>query len=169
MSEHEKLAELRARVEATSGPDREIDAAIAVALGEIKMRGSDERGYVFFHLPIKPGDGAFLSGCNQGREDALTALATCLSLKSYTASLDAAIALVEAKLPGWQIITVTKRWTGPGSPQSDWGADARTHWAEAHLRMSEHGYVYSDARAPTPALALLAAMLRALEALEAKE
>lgn len=75
-----ELASLLARVEEATGPDREIDTDICVAL-----RQYSEEGYARFgrHHPV----GYYLA--HQG------------IAPNYTASLDAALGLCERVLPGW--------------------------------------------------------------------
>ena len=80
------LLELLERVKAAAGPDRELDAAITIALGD----GPGE-GWTLI-TQDKPGvfnmdAGRWINGCR------------IRTPKPFTASIDAALALVERKLP----------------------------------------------------------------------
>lgn len=70
---------------------------------------------------------------------------SAINPRPYTASLDAALALVERVRPGWT-------WEGGRDP-------AKASWAYLYAKID--GPTFS-ASAPTPALALLAALLRSL-------
>lgn len=132
------LDALIARVEGATEADREIDALIFIALEfpEWRLQVSCE----LFPEQVMVGriqepEGA--RSVNRGfgwRES-----------PRYTASLDAALDLVKAKLPGygWSIYCAESRY-------------------EAYIKYD--GVDVSEARAPTPALALLSALLRALKA-----
>lgn len=135
------LEDLVARIETLPGPCRETDARVAVACGDIRM--SNRSGSIaFFQEPAKRGDYAFLSGCVDGEDDAFRSLGSCLGVKHYTASIDAVVALIERELPGW-VCGATRYTDGNGSG-----------WAD-------DGNVVIKRYAATPALALLAAFLRA--------
>lgn len=73
------LAELIARVEGLKGPDREVDAHVAVAIygGARIDDGGKYPGWWF------------------------TDLTEHLKAPRYTASIDAVVALIERELPGW--------------------------------------------------------------------
>ena len=77
------MAKLLARVEAATGPDREIDGALALMEGWTfqKMKGDREPYW------RKPGATEYWNRS---------------TLINYTASIDAALALVERMLPGWR-------------------------------------------------------------------
>lgn len=124
------LKALRERVESATGADREIDAALWCALLHPDCKPSQSRpGYV----AITDDDPS-----RWGYKE----------VEHYTASLDAALALVEAKLPGsaWSVSTVM---FGRGGYVAGIG----------RVGLNED----IEARAPTPALALLAALLAALD------
>ena len=72
---------------------------------------------------------------------------------AYTASVDAALALVERVLPGWQRIIGEHDRVGQN-----------VQWRATLIQPPGHGVV--AAWAPTPALALVLALLRALQARE---
>lgn len=150
------LMELASRVEAGEGPDRELDAAIGVAvagyfLGEPRYPGAERRyGYVDKEgCRVEPGNGA---------ADRL--------IPPYTASLDAAMTLVPE---GWAIDKISM-W--PASPE---GASNATEpqssvsmvgtSLERYGRRMVWGYSGKEGRAEatssTPARALTAAALRA--------
>lgn len=121
------VAELLARVEAATGADRELDFAIYRIAFNAKQVGGDSGvreawlpGYVYPH-----------------------------EAKPYTASLDAALALVERVLPGYFLQMERCRPGGESIAGKPW-------WA----RLNSH---HDSATGSTPALALLAAMLRAIK------
>jgi hypothetical protein len=131
MTEPVITPELLARVEAATGPDRELDTAIAIAL----RIGAE--GYPKFPL------GSFKAGyvqADMGRDG----WSVGWHIQPLTASLDAALALVERVLPGWWWML-----------RSGDGYDAvlTPTWRSQDGVVGEH---------KTPALALLSAMLRAL-------
>jgi len=115
--------EIIERLEKLAGPSREMDAAIAKAFGEPHGYRED------VHLESR----------------SYTVIEE--QAKRYTASLDAAIALVERCLPGWDWKVQT--W------DDQFAADLEPH------ETSETGFL---ATGTTPAIALLIALLRALEA-----
>lgn len=137
-------ANLADRVEGLASPCRETDARVAVACGDIRM--SNRPGSIaFFQEPAKKGDYAFLSGCVDGEDEAFRSLGQCLSVKHYTASLDAVVALIEKELPGWGWSVTSRR---PGV---------------SYACVTEPEAVVETVRgeASSHALALLAAFLRA--------
>lgn len=114
------LSELIERVEKATGPDRELDAAIAA----------------HFDLPYGPrpvGGSEWLSA-------------------HFTASVDAALELVERELPGWR----PNVWLGRA------GWDAEIEYPEPRR---EDGRTYfairCDKPMPNGALAIILALLRA--------
>lgn len=118
-----ELSELIARLEAARGPDRELDADL-----------SEHFGGVFYQHPS-------------------WSVQTYVTAAPLTASIDAALALVERLLPGW--------WRSVSESAGGW-------WAG--LLNPEGGYVSSDAAPTAPrryfpngALAILIALLCALE------
>lgn len=116
------LSDLLERVRGATGPSRELDADLYRALG-YEVRQS--------------GDG-FWTWSQSGGSDLRI-------LPKFTASLDAALALVERVLPGWE-------W----SVGSDQGCAIATVWTP-HAGVDD-----LDVGGPTPALAILAALLSAL-------
>jgi hypothetical protein len=142
------ISELRERVEAATGADRELDALICVALhytGDPKFQPPRERRWVadprgfgaVYPLPEQIG-----TGIDHGSIGDFI----CPSL---TASLDAAIALVEKMLTGQDVLVgrISGKWLAEIGPRDS--------------------FKFERAYAPTPALALIAALLKALEARDA--
>jgi hypothetical protein len=133
------LTDLIARVEKASGPDRELDADIDVALfgGETVWK---QANYIMEQYPVsrRPSRGHVGGFANE-------------AIPLYTQSLDAVEALVERELPNhdWQVF----RTVGAG-----WYAIIDKGHAEQHGR--------SEANA---AIALLLALLKAMEARGANE
>ena len=122
------LTELLARVEAAVGPDRELDLAIGIEFGEADHSGPA------YHRPFK--DWA----------------------RHYTASIDAALALVEKMLPGWNIkLEIFPKGTNLAQATIKRYVN---HELEYYLSWSE------DFVARPPAIAILAALLRALSSRE---
>ena len=126
-----ELITLAARVEAATGPDRELDADISAAIG----------------TPVRSRRTA--GGKNKGREwfvDSHGGVETWSHHPvDYTASIDAALSLLPEGR-GWSIHY-------PSVPDSDNLPSARV-WGTLHRTTA--------ACAATPALALTAAILRAL-------
>ena len=151
-------AELIERVEKATGADREIDARLHVALFDPQDVLLDP-GHMGKppHRPAVYGAGSKLirDGWSQSDWDAVAHQVG--ASKRYTASLDAALALVEAKLPdhGWFI----RRDDTDAN-----GKRAAPVYNAALLYPDALRVCASSAHArPTPALALLAALPRALE------
>jgi hypothetical protein len=138
-----KLAELRARVDALTGEDRDVDLALALALGLVPTgKEWKQTAPATWHKNLR-------LDWNGTRFD------DCFQPAAYTASLDAAIALVEKVLPDTDYLGV---FCDAGS----WFAKIGIHDPSA---ASEWTYYKSNdgAAMDTPALALLSAMLAALE------
>jgi hypothetical protein len=130
------INELADRVKALSGPDREVDALIAVAVqyvGDFAVGAKnitadpDDKGWLLYDLA---GEG-------------------CTDIApSYTASLDVALSLIEPD-EYWRLGN-----DGEGADPADFKATVTSHDEEANLH-------FHDAVASTPALALAAAALKA--------
>lgn len=146
------------RLEKATGGDRGLDALLAQVAGwEWHGDGPVEEYPLWAGHWVQPGfpmNGTFgirgkgLCDCNvidetHGNDKPPPA---------YTASLDAALALVERVLPGWSYGI-----TSPDNPEDD-PALQRQHFS-ARLRKSVQ---IIRAHAPTPALALCLAALKAL-------
>lgn len=113
------------KLSAATGPDRDIDGALVEVFATHPPLWKRKRG----------------STSEWGNDHPLSSW----DAPRYTASLDAALALVEKKLPGW-----------------DWEVHNN---GLARLLSPEGNSIYANA--PTPALALCLALLRALQAMEA--
>lgn len=151
----EQFAALLARVEAATGPDREIDTDLLLATGsDPRMYGRaslNDGGKVVW----KMGDGECLSEAVARHPARKADAAIWFQVPQYTAALDATLALCERVLPGklyedrdWPL------WM-PSICQLMNG-----NWAANLYRQSDGLRGHGEAK--TPALALLAAMLRAL-------
>lgn len=125
-----ELAELLERVKAETGPDRELDIAIGLAVGGFERVQRGILGVVEYRFWMPEG------GWNSG--------SSTVMIPKFTASLDAALALVERALPGAE-------WSVGHNACDDFVA---TCWVQ--------GVEDLDYHAPTAALALLAALLSAL-------
>lgn len=157
------LSELLERVEKASGPDRELDAELCLALGDfpqiqVSWTGGPFRSDLDGGWRLRPQSKGYVEHPlwidSWGRPIGAQA-------KPYTASVDAALALVERVLPGWGVV-ITKPLDGGGyaevfsreglsfDPNGDKNVSLG-EWLEQGKPQRE-----------TPALALLAAMLRAL-------
>lgn len=135
------LPKLLAQVLDATGPDRELDAALAVAFLP-GARAAEADSVAGTYWCYSPSLGAYL-----------------LIAERYTASLDAAIALMERVLPGWRMgvrddIGVVTAWLY--SPDF-----------KATLSRVVQGYMVEGQRGATRPLALLTAMLKALIAKKA--
>ena len=127
-----ELAELLKRVEAATGPDREIDELLtAWSVGAVR-----EEDATFDHKPAYHRDGFWVS---------------IGPIAPYTASIDAAVSLIEKRLPGWAWLV---DWIGmPDQP-----ACHAEVWLPGY-RSQHLGRERWRGEAPTPALALLRALL----------
>lgn len=128
------LKTLAERVEGLTGPCRETDAEIAIAVGR------NVRDELFYQ-----GDWY----------DRFADAGAYETLHRYTASLDAVLALIGEKLPGasWSCGFVHPDQSDTDDPPGAWGRVCTDHYGH------EDEHIRSGA---TPALALLAAALRAL-------
>lgn len=133
MSAHD-LSSLLERVKAASGPDRELDCAIAIAVDGFFIDGADYKGRPKYCYLDERGQ----NSPGQGHD---------MLVRCYTASLDAALALVERAKPAWAgLIHLSIAGSGQAAIEARDPCDDRT--------VQEFGH--------TPALALLAALLSAL-------
>jgi hypothetical protein len=157
MTRAEELLALAARVEALSGPDRDLDAEIAVAVsgdaGAWVVRPSPQS--VFAHLP-----GWYRTSDDKSHQ-----------APAYTASLDAAMTLVPE---GWAVDRLSM-WPASPDEASNKGGPQSTAMLVGTSINRRGGSMFwghggkdgrAEATAATPALALMAANLRALAALE---
>jgi hypothetical protein len=133
------LAELLARVEAATGPDRELDAQIVCAAN----------GWTFERFST-PTDRPRMTGCFiYVRSNGVRVWSQAEDNACVTASLDRALALVERVRPGWW-----REFT-----EHDNGGPRR--WLVT-LTAPRGTPGVGEAEASTPALALLAALLKSL-------
>lgn len=144
-----ELHALLARVEKATGPDREIERSIADLV----------------ELPATPGYRQFESGwffnVRHGFDDEPDWRVPdyCLinSYPRYTASIDAAVSLVEKMLPSWS-------WQTRVSTSSDGEVrytNARV-WQAHDPRDDESPIYWATSSDKTPAIALIAALLKSL-------
>lgn len=141
-----QIADLITKLESATGPSRELD-------GEIH-NGLHGTQYLRSTASVT---GFFTSETDNG----------CPSVDHYTASIDAAVALVERVLPGWH-------WTISNNNRRFTDQEWKGPWAsissdEFNNDISGHDDDYFDAFAPTPALALVIAALRALSPKEQRK
>ena len=120
-------ANLLSRLEGLTAPDREVDALI----------------YDRFNPPTHNASWPFSPGSKLDHR-----------VPRFTASLDAAVALCERVLPGWQ-------WAA-------WGGaiEAGSTKPRCMARVSDGRQQWANVDTPTPAIALLIAILTALGARE---
>lgn len=138
------LSELIARVEGATGPDRELDALV-----EIAARNEEAR-----RTGLEPKHWAkWVVSRDFWVEDPHTAYEPA----SHTRSVDSALALIERVLPGW---SWSVRRSGFGDP-----ADAEL-W-NPRLQPSQYNSFQATNKFGSPALALILALLKALEATHA--
>lgn len=137
------LSTLLARAEAAEGPDRELDARIFCAVN----------GYTFrSHRPdlgTPPTGSAYVAYYEPKNGEHPNAYCP-----AFTATHDAALALCERELPGW-LRDAGERYIGIQA--RDWIAHVETPWQDSPTTVR---WTYCG-RAKTPALALLAALLKA--------
>lgn len=134
------IAALLERVEAATGPDHEIDCEIAQAL-EFETTFSEDDGACF--VRFQPG-------------------ALMLVAPACTASVDAALALVERKLPGWTVVNLCEWDADVLRERGPWLCILKQRGTQDDLRAASGRCDH----APSPALAIIAAALSALQALK---
>lgn len=139
------LPKLLERVKKATGPDRQIDRAIMRTIGgwhrvEPRFTHGKHGGW------IAPAD--FIGTLSDGSPilDSLHGTSIHREVPEVSASLDAALALVEEKLPGCGVCF----WRHPGSA-----------WA-GEIELSDETVITNKHGRPTPALAVLSALIRAL-------
>jgi len=173
----ETLEALLARVEAATGPDRELDAEImfdlfAKPVGKAAQDGGP-RGYLWpednpswafgMRFPGKPRE--WFKSSTEDHEkilierDGAFVQMNSLRVPALTGSIDAVVALVEKMLPGceWYVWNVARDQNdipcGPGA----------TLWHDSLKFVDDGCWSSGDVHSGnTPALALIAALLRAL-------
>ena len=138
------------RLSKLDAPDREVDGIIAETFGYPQEVFGSSFGTAYVDGPDMHYDAATWSG--EGKS---------WSAPYFTSSVDAAIALAERVLPGWQGLHLSAEWTGIKHP-----GNGVTH--SAQLWESLHGYKYVNGKGANLAIALLIALLRAKEASHAE-
>ena len=136
-------ANLLSRLQGLTGPDREVDALICVAL-QYGGPNSEGAANVRRDPDWDEDDVIFEVGSE----------ACCNRIPELTSSLDATVALCERFLPGWQ-------WAVWGGAIEAGSTKPR---CMAHVSNGFRQWTADDC--PTPAIALLIAILTALEARE---
>jgi hypothetical protein len=152
MSKRERLAELLARVEYATEPDEELDAMIYAEFDDRSVRYAD--GMMLAKSRRKPHDECVLGFVDPGKKRRNFSwngaflgglLGSVKPRPNVTASIDAALALVAKALPDTRFSLSRETVTGRPS----------------YYVAAVNGAV-TDIEAATPALAILAAMFRAL-------
>lgn len=130
------LPALLARVRAATGPDRKLDLDIGMALAGFP-------GAIGAAATISTRDGGLSWQTTDGPP-------------RYTASLDAVVALIESRMPGWT-------WALYADPVLAGGRAARAYlWSAERTRRGRGWPKHNrEAVADTPALALLDCALQA--------
>jgi hypothetical protein len=102
------LSELRERVEAATGPRRALDFEICLALGIVKQVDTDtQRHYSRLICPVTErhrfteDQAKHIWFLSQAKASNPPGSDWCREAWPLTASVDAALSLVERKLPGW--------------------------------------------------------------------
>lgn len=145
--------ELLAKVEAASGPDRELDRAIWFALfcQPIPPEGIDMEW-----LSGKPGDRIYPTARRSHYVDRLPTDGTLCP--SYTASIDAAWALVDRVLP--EALLLVADYKGQAN-DTFWGGKYQAAKGYASLSLDDEAMSSVRVNAETVPLAIIAALLRA--------
>lgn len=162
------LSDLLERVKSASGPDRQLDCRLMCLVeGWRFIRLSDGNDFAPAYRDVEPGPqhqgrgGRVLKGTMlyfnpQPGPDANHYQQWTSGFTPYTASVDAALALVERLLPGWIVDEMGHDCVG--TP----GAMKIIGWT---VELSDGGRVnLHQGQAPTAPLAILAALLTALQA-----
>jgi hypothetical protein len=164
MTREEWLA-LAERIEKATKPNREIDARISVAVGDVVMRLGKVTGkWAFWTTPVEPNQCATLSNVSGSEDDAFRALSEYTIASRYTGSLDIITALIERELPG------STRQSGFLSKEDAEEDDPPGGWARLFPPYSEQLYPKGDedherflvSGCATEALARCAAFCRAM-------
>lgn len=151
------LPHLLTHIEQSGGADREIDFLIHIACGkqlEPMPHETDRDAWlkemVLAYDAYFPDDKGY---GGDGESDGWP-------MTKVTASIDAALALVERKLPGWEWLVRTNFVADKFSTLPFFAHITSPEWHVTHN--GPHGEAY----AKTPALALCAALIRALIGME---
>jgi hypothetical protein len=137
----EELLALAERVEALTGPDREVDLEVILASGThvLERRGRDKKAWLYE------------AGSDFRRLDPSPYSYGVFGLPRFTASLDAAMSLVSPEWGDWCL----SRDSREGYEAAIWACRCR-YIASGRDAVCHQGY-----HATSPALALVAAALRA--------
>lgn len=132
-------AEIARRAQEATGPDRELD------LAAFRVLHPEFDGYV-------EGRGGLVHPCDSTDQRVISDV----RWPRYTGSVDAMLALIAEKLPGWRTAELREliEMRGGRFRTAAWSADLQ----------EINGAGYAEAEAATPALALLAAFALAMEA-----
>ena len=148
------LREIIERPEKLTGGDREVDADIYESLGYTVKRASER---ITKQYRVTFTKSWAFQGPNTRR---------WLAMDRLTDSLDAAIALVEKMLPGWVVAGLSNGTLDPKYRDvrlyTGWRANLGRVGAEITPE-TVGGQDFATGTAPTPAIALLLALFRALE------
>lgn len=164
------LQELLDRVKVATGPDREIDGRLWCAftpnrkfIGMAKSgqtRGDFEPGGFNPASGMTPGMVFERTDFKGTREDIQKhggRIQQFTSSPAYTSSIDAALALVERKLPGWTVANMSQQ------DDKNWYCELREGHLTSYNRVAASTVSYGYRPASLP-LAILAALLAALVA-----
>lgn len=158
-----ELKELIERVRAATGPDRELDAHLARMAGwnVVECKMPDINGStvtIELWRPENCDDASF----SEYVADIKAEVSANLwrdhdDFPAYTASIDAALALVERCLPGWVVSDLRQNSRHAGDP---WGCELAIYYGSnpSKNRSSFSGYDF-----PTAPLAIILALLTALD------
>lgn len=170
------LADLLASVEAASGPDRELDGRIGcwaegytyIAMADGKRTWADYGDASTVGARSIPAAGFVIFEPAAG-----TVKRQAFTPSRYTASLDAALALVNRVLPGWTTDVHTADASAETYPirkailiYDDGSCEVTISYCHPKIELRDIGEGYHESGAP---LAVCAALLKALLASEASE
>lgn len=149
----EELLKLADRVEALSGPDREVDKLIAVVNGWCLHPSNRQRDD---SAQSDTGYTCLDCGADSWGNTGPTGQKRSASLPAYTASLDAAMTLVPKTM---SLVDLTLSWE---PPEPEVFPACSITWYPAAVIHNGKDWHALTASGATPALALTAAALRAL-------
>jgi hypothetical protein len=159
MSLKEDLIAARARVEQATGPDRGLDGTLwwLVYLDAEQRSSEDPWGGVASAAKHYGGYGRALEQFFSSSDP------YCLARRAFelpfTSSIDAALALVERKLPGWIVVNLCEWEDDALRSRGPWLCQLKRRGTQDHL-----GAPKGECRhGKTPPLAILAALLTAIE------
>lgn len=150
------LEELKERVEKASGADREIDVHLWLHFGWSQIARPGYNDPRDIHGPDDLVNMRTMAEALRYAPNDIAGIARAWNVPRLTASLDAALALVEAKLPGWRGGAMTWDWN---SEEPHAVCELLPPWPEGQYEPPEHAI----AKAKTLPLALLSALLSALD------